>query len=110
MALVMANEEAQHKGYPRSRPSLNSVLDTACPRTCPVGYGGSDDNRLHNFGWTKMPGIAHNWGDSPLHLSRDVAASVLDSSKSRVASDCNLKLQGESLVSLNSDMGPIVHK
>jgi len=35
---------------------------------------------------------------------------VLDSSKSRVASDCNLKLQGESLVSLNSDMGPIVHK
>jgi hypothetical protein len=35
---------------------------------------------------------------------------VLDSSMSRVASDCNLKLQGESLVSLNSDMGPIAHK
>lgn len=38
------------------------------------------------------------------------SATSLDSSKSRVASECNLKVQGESLVSLNSDMGPIVHK
>jgi len=29
---------------------------------------------------------------------------------SRVAYDCNLKRQGESLASLNSNMGLIVHK